>query len=256
MVSEALCISNLFLTYNPPYGTIALQGVSFAVAPQEFVAILGPSGCGKSSMLHVIAGVIPPTSGSAFCFGKSIETPGLDRGILFQNCPLFPWMTVLGNVMYPLRSKGLNKLEAKTEALIWLDQVSLKEFENFYPEQLSGGMRQRVALARIFAAQPKIFLMDEPFGSLDAHTKIQMQEKFLSIWEQHKATVLFVTHDIEEALLLSDRVLVMSARPGKIIKEIIVPLSRPRQPTDLFKKEIVSLKQHAFSLLQKQLIDS
>lgn len=252
LYNDALRISNLSLKYKGESGVLALRNLSLSLKEGEFIALLGPSGCGKSSLLHVIAGFINPTEGSCFSFGNSITCPGTDRGILFQQHTLFPWRTAIGNVMYPLRCKGIDKQEAFKIAQNWLCELGLEGFEKRHIWELSGGMQQRVALARLYAASPRIFLMDEPFGALDAYTKLEMQEVFLEIWEQHRGTVLFVTHDIEETLLLADRVLVMSARPGTIIDEFSVPLRRPRNIDALHSSEVITLRRHIFSIMRQQ----
>ena len=252
MDRDALHMSDVSLTYDGEDGIAALRDISLTVREGEFVAILGPSGCGKSSLLHVIGGFIQPTSGDCYFFGMPIRTPAPDRGILFQHHSLFPWRTALGNIAYPLRCKGLDKSKARVQAAKWVKEVELEGFERFYPGQLSGGMQQRVALARLFAANPRIFLMDEPFGALDAYTKVQMQELLLSIWNRHQGTVVFVTHDIEEALLLADRVLVMSARPGTIIEEFSIPVPRPRTVDALYLPEILALRKYVSSLMRQQ----
>lgn len=252
MEHEALSVSNVSLTYDGEKRVSALNEITLKVMEGEFVAILGPSGCGKSSLLHLIAGFLQPSSGTCLFFGKPISKPSQDRGILFQYRSLFPWKTALGNIMYALRCKGVDGHEANAQSMNWLNRTGLKGFEHFYPGQLSGGMQQRVALARIFAASPKLFLMDEPFGGLDAYTKVQMQEMFLRIWDRYRHTVIFVTHDIQEAILLADRVLIMSARPGTFIEEFKVPLGRPRVTDDLFLPEIMAIRQHVFSVMRDQ----
>ncbi|MEK7994036.1 MAG: ATP-binding cassette domain-containing protein [Planctomycetota bacterium] len=251
MGDDALTVLDLSLEYGDGE-FCALRDVSFAINDTEFVALLGPSGCGKSSLLSVIAGFVRSSQGQVTAFGKPVVGPGPDRGIVFQRHSLFPWKTALENIMYPLECKGLDRAEARTQATDWLVEVGLEGFEDLYPGELSGGMQQRVAVARLFAADPRVFLLDEPFGALDAYTKLQMQELLLRIWDRHRRTVLFVTHDTEEALLLADRVLIMSATPGTILEQFAVPLRRPRSAAALFAPEIVTLRQHVLSLMQQE----
>jgi NitT/TauT family transport system ATP-binding protein len=250
MRNDALEVLNVSLEYNGEFR--ALREVSFSINEGEFVVLLGPSGCGKSSLLSVIAGFMRPSQGLISVFGQEVVGPGPDRGIVFQQHSLFPWKTALGNVTYPLECKGLDHVTAREQAKSWLTEVGLEGFEHFYPGELSGGMQQRVALARLFIADPQIFLLDEPFGGLDAYTKLQMQEFLLRIWEKHRRTVLFVTHDIEEALLLADRVLIMGSAPGTIVEQFAVPMRRPRSAAALFVPEVVTTRQHVLSLIQQE----
>lgn len=212
---------------------LALTDISLDVADGEFVSILGPSGCGKSTLLYIVGGFVQPTRGSVAVDGKPVTGPGPDRGPVFQEFALFPWKTVLGNVMYGPLERGMarSKAEEKARALIAL--VHLTGYENFYPKELSGGMKQRVAIARTLAYGPSILLMDEPFGALDAHTRTGMQKELLEIWERDRKTVLFVTHSVEEAVFLSDRVVVLTRSPGRIKETIKIDLPRPRRRTEL-----------------------
>jgi NitT/TauT family transport system ATP-binding protein len=198
----------------------ALDSVSLEVGKQEFVALLGPSGCGKSTLLYLIGGFLPIESGSIRVHGKPVTAPGPDRGIVFQHFALFPWKTVLGNVLYGLENLGVPKQEARERAQHYIDLVQLTGFEDSYPNALSGGMKQRAALARTLAVDPDILLMDEPFGALDAQTRGIMQEELLSIWQRTRKTVVFVTHDVREAVYLAERVVMMTARPGKIMESV------------------------------------
>jgi NitT/TauT family transport system ATP-binding protein len=207
---------------------LALDAISLRVQDGEFVSILGPSGCGKSTLLYIVGGFIAPSTGAATVNGKPITGPGPDRGPVFQEFALFPWKTVLGNVMYGLRQRGVGKTQARERARALLALVHLAKYEDFYPKELSGGMKQRVALARTLAYQPSILLMDEPFGALDAQTRTRLQNDLLEIWERDRKTVLFVTHSVEEAVFLSDRVVVMTRSPGRIKEVIGVDLPRPR----------------------------
>jgi len=204
--------------YRPPSGrpVLALQDVSLDVRDREFLALLGPSGCGKSTLLYLIGGFYPVEAGSILVEGKPVAAPGPDRGIVFQHFALFPWKTVKANVLYGLERMNLPREERESRAQSFIDLVGLTGFEDSYPSQLSGGMKQRTAIARTLAFDPNILLMDEPFGALDAQTRSLMQEELLSIWQRSRKTVIFVTHDVQEAVYLADRIAVMSARPGHI----------------------------------------
>lgn len=208
--------------------TLALQATDLDVAENDFITILGPSGCGKSTLLRIVAGLDRPTAGQVLLDGRRIEGPGADRGMVFQSYTLFPWLTVLDNVCFGLRERGLARAEQLDSARSFISKVGLKGFENHYPKQLSGGMQQRTALARALANRPRMLLMDEPFGALDHQTRELMQELLLGIWEAEKTTVLFVTHDIDEAVFMGGRVVVMSARPGRIKLDRTVELPHPR----------------------------
>jgi NitT/TauT family transport system ATP-binding protein len=209
-------------------GTLALQATDLQVEENDFITILGPSGCGKSTLLRMVAGLDTPTTGSIELDGRPVLGPGADRGMVFQSYTLFPWLTVLQNVCFGLREKGMAPAEQHALAWQFLAKVGLKGFENHFPKQLSGGMQQRTALARALANNPRILLMDEPFGALDHQTRELMQELLQGIWEAERKTVLFVTHDIDEAIFMGNRVVVMSARPGRIKCDLPVPLEHPR----------------------------
>ena len=209
-------------------GTLALQATSLEVAENDFITILGPSGCGKSTLLRMVAGLEVPTEGRITLEGRTVQGPGADRGMVFQSYTLFPWLTVEANVCFGLREKGLPPAQQREIANSFIAKVGLNGFESHYPKQLSGGMQQRTALARALANDPRILLMDEPFGALDHQTRELMQELLLGIWEQERKTVLFVTHDIDEAIFMGSRVVVMSARPGHIKSDVEVPLEHPR----------------------------
>jgi NitT/TauT family transport system ATP-binding protein len=204
--------------YRPPRGrpVLALDDISLEVRPREFIALLGPSGCGKSTLLYLIGGFLPVERGRILVDGSAVSAPGPDRGIVFQHFALFPWKTVRANVLYGLERAGLPRAEREARAQNFIDLVGLSGFEDSYPSHLSGGMKQRAAIARTLAVDPKILLMDEPFGALDAQTRSLMQGELLAIWRRTPKTVIFVTHDVQEAVYLSDRVAVMSARPGRI----------------------------------------
>jgi NitT/TauT family transport system ATP-binding protein len=204
--------------YKPPRGApvLALDEVSIEVGRREFLALLGPSGCGKSTLLYLVGGFLPIEGGAIRVDGRPITEPGPDRGIVFQNFSLFPWKSVKGNILYGLERIGMARGEREARAQALIDLVGLSGFENSYPSQLSGGMKQRAAIARTLAVDPEILLMDEPFGALDAQTRIIMQTELLDLWRRSPKTVIFVTHDVQEAVLLAERVAVMSARPGRI----------------------------------------
>jgi NitT/TauT family transport system ATP-binding protein len=206
----------------------ALEPVDLEVADNDFITILGPSGCGKSTLLRIVAGLSEPSTGQVLLDGQVVTRPGPDRGMVFQSYTLFPWLTVRDNICFGLREKGMPKAQQADRADFFIDRVGLRGFENHYPKMLSGGMQQRTALARALANDPKILLLDEPFGALDNQTRALMQELLLGIWEQDRKTVLFVTHDIDESIFLASRVVVMTARPGHLKCDIPVALPHPR----------------------------
>ena len=208
--------------------TQALLPIDFEVKENDFVTILGPSGCGKSTLLRIVAGLDYPTEGRVLLDGQTIEGPGADRGVVFQSYTLFPWLTIAQNIRFGLRERGMSEAEQKERSDYFIAKVGLRGFENHFPKQLSGGMQQRTAIARALANGPRILLMDEPFGALDHQTRELMQELLLGIWEAERKTVLFVTHDIDEAVFMGSRVVVMSARPGRIKLDRTVPFAHPR----------------------------
>jgi NitT/TauT family transport system ATP-binding protein len=212
---------------------LALADISLSVAAGEFVAILGPSGCGKSTLLYIVGGFVEPSRGSVSVAGRPVTGPAPDRGPVFQEFALFPWKTVLGNVMYGLREQGVAKGEAEEKARALIALVNLAGYEKFYPKELSGGMKQRVAIARTLAYGPSILLMDEPFGALDAHTRTGLQRELLDIWERDRKTVLFVTHSVEEAVFLAERVVVLTRSPGRVKATLTIDLPRPRRRAEL-----------------------
>jgi NitT/TauT family transport system ATP-binding protein len=212
---------------------LALSDVSLRIEDGAFVSILGPSGCGKSTLLYIVGGFVQPTTGTAKMKGRVITAPGPDRGPVFQEFALFPWKSVLGNVMYGPRQQGTRRAEAEAQSRALIEMVGLKGFEDFYPKELSGGMKQRVVLARTLAYHPEVLLMDEPFGALDAHTRTRLQNDLLNIWERDRKTVLFVTHSVEEAVFLSDTVVMMTRSPGRIRQIVDIDLPRPRRRTEL-----------------------
>ncbi|MGJ4928948.1 ABC transporter ATP-binding protein [Bradyrhizobium sp. HKCCYLS2038] len=223
--------------------TRALEPVALSIGNNDFVTILGPSGCGKSTLLRIVAGLDHPTSGKVLLDGREVTGPGADRGMVFQSYTLFPWLTVRENIAFGLRERGAPEDKRNAVADRFIQQIGLKGFENHWPKQLSGGMQQRCAIARALANDPKILLLDEPFGALDNQTRVLMQEMLLGIWERDQKTVLFVTHDIEEAIFLGSRVLVMSARPGRIKADIKIDLPHPRSYKIKTSPEFVALKE-------------
>jgi NitT/TauT family transport system ATP-binding protein len=213
---------------NRGQATQALQPVDFEVADNDFVTILGPSGCGKSTLLRIVAGLDKPTTGRVELDGTPVAGPGADRGMVFQSYTLFPWLTVEQNIRFGLRERGTPEALQRERSDYFIAKVGLRGFEHHFPKQLSGGMQQRTAIARVLANDPKIMLLDEPFGALDNQTRVLMQELLLGIWESARTTVLFVTHDIDEAIFMASRVAVFSARPGRIKSEIAVDFPHPR----------------------------
>jgi NitT/TauT family transport system ATP-binding protein len=230
----------------------AVQSVDFAIEPGEFVCILGPSGCGKSTLLGALAGHITPSHGSLKLDGKTIKDPSPERGMVFQHHTLFPWRSALDNVAFGLKMRGIGKQERRAQALDMLKLVGLEDSAHRWPSQLSGGMQQRVEIARVLINKPRLLLMDEPFGALDAQTRLKMQELLLSIWSRIRTSVVFVTHDIDEALFLADRILVMSPRPGKIIEDLPVDFARPRRTELVTTPEFMRLKRHCLELLNHE----
>ncbi len=226
-----------------------LEPTSLTVEVGELVSIVGPSGCGKSTLLHIVGGLVPPTSGSVRLDGREVFDAGPERGMVFQGYTLFPWLSVRRNVEFGPKQRGVKAAERARLADHFLDAVGLTEFADHYPKQLSGGMRQRVAIARALANAPRILLMDEPFGALDAQTRITMQELLLGIRQRERTTTLFITHDIDEAVFLSDRVFVMTARPGRLKAEIAVPFGPERRPSLRTTPEFYALHAQIYALL-------
>ena len=224
-------VGRTFPGVNGGVPTLALQPTTLAVATNDFITILGPSGCGKSTLLRIVAGLDAPSTGEVRLDGQTVTGPGAERGMVFQSYTLFPWLSVHENICFGLREKGMPAAEQAEIAQRFIQEVGLTGFERHFPKQLSGGMQQRVALARALANDPKILLLDEPFGALDNQTRALMQELLLSIWELHRKTVLFVTHDIDEAIFMANRCVVFSARPGRIKTELAIDLPYPRHYT-------------------------
>jgi ABC-type nitrate/sulfonate/bicarbonate transport system ATPase subunit len=251
-----LCIDDVALRFGPKRGTqvTALERITLDVADQEFAVIVGPSGCGKTSLLRLVAGLIEPTEGSITLDGTPVTGPGRDRGMVFQSYTLFPWLTVRDNIEFGLKIAGVSPAERARVAGHFITEVGLEGFEAAYPKHLSGGMMQRVALARALANDPAILLMDEPFGALDSQTRSLMQELLLNLWQHAHKTVLFITHDIDEAILLGDRVHVMTARPGRIKERIEVKIARPRSVETLTSPEFTSIKRRIMALIHDEAI--
>ncbi|OLP20428.1 ABC transporter ATP-binding protein [Leptolyngbya sp. 'hensonii'] len=228
-----------------------LQDINFEIFPREFVCLVGSSGCGKSTLLNIIAGLIPPSEGRVTVDGQCVTgRPGSDRGMVFQGYTLYPWLTVAQNVAFGLQFQGMPKAEQRERVRYFLDVVGLGQFAHSYPKQLSGGMKQRVAIARALANEPAVLLMDEPFGALDAQTKEQMQQFLLELWERTHVTVLMITHDVEEAIYLSQRVYVMGSRPGYIQSEITIPLPEHRDLDIKLSSEFVAVKRQIIHALR------
>lgn len=221
---------------------IVLQNINLHLYDREFVCIVGASGCGKSTLLNIIAGLIPPTSGQVLMDSEPVLGPGSDRGMIFQSYSLFPWLTVADNIGFGLSLKKIPKLQQREKIGYYLNVVGLSQFSHSYPKQLSGGMKQRVAIARALANEPEVLLMDEPFGALDAQTKEQMQQFLLQLWEKTHTTILMITHDVEEAIFLSERIYVMSAHPGQIKQEIPVNLPPGRDLETKLSPEFIKIK--------------
>jgi ABC-type nitrate/sulfonate/bicarbonate transport system ATPase subunit len=233
---------------------VAIDEIDLKIKNKEFATILGPSGCGKSTLLRIVAGLIKPTRGAVRLDGKVIGGPGQDRGMVFQSYTLFPWLSVKENIQFGLEISGMPKAKRDEIAQEFVGKVGLKGFEQTYPKGLSGGMKQRVAIARALANNPAILLLDEPFGALDAQTRSLMQELLTQVWEELHKTILFVTHDVEEAIFLSDRVFVMTARPGKVKAEIDIPLERPRSYEVKSTEAFLSLKKKTLTLIREEAI--
>lgn len=243
-----LKIDNLSKTFESAKGGItALRNINFEAHRREFVCVIGPSGCGKSTLIRILAGLDFPTGGRMLLDNKEVIGPCPDRGMVFQNYTLFPWLTVKKNVMFGLEIAGNHR--AESEALQWIELVGLSKFADAYPSQLSGGMKQRVAIARALANQPRILLMDEPFGALDAQTRAKLQTYLLQIWKNIDITIIFITHDLDEAIYLADRILVLKAHPGEIEEVIEVPVPRPRTPDQFISPEFLATKKRLEELI-------
>ena len=245
-----LQVRDLSKSFGANGGThVAFQGVSLDLHRREFICILGPSGCGKSTLIRIVAGLDDASGGEILLDGHHVSGPGPDRGMVFQGYTLFPWRTVKANVMFGLEMRGRPPDAAESEAREWIEMVGLAKFENAYPHELSGGMKQRVAIARALANEPRILLMDEPFGALDALTRCKMQSYLLQIWKKVDVTILFITHDLDEACYLADRIMVMGANPGRVLEVIENPVPRPRTAEQMLSPEFLALKHRLDELI-------
>ena len=251
-----LKLDNVYKEYQGRNGkTVALNGVNLDIMENEFICVVGPSGCGKSTLLNIIAGLLEPTSGAAYLDGKKIEGTAVERGVVFQQYALFPWRTVINNVMFGLEMKKTPKEEARKIALKYIESVGLKGFEDAYPKELSGGMKQRVAIARAYAATPEVLLLDEPFGALDAQTRVQLQTELLNTWEQEKKTCFFITHDVDEAIILAQRVIIMSARPGRIKRIVNIDIPYPRTQETKSDPHFLELKAEIWNQVYQEFLE-
>ena len=249
-------IDNVRRVFNTRNGEmIALNGVSLDIMENEFICVVGPSGCGKSTLLNIIAGLLEPSSGKIYCDGKEVVGTGTERGVVFQQYALFPWMTVLKNVMFGLNLKGIKGKEAEEIAMKYIKMVQLEDFVNHYPKELSGGMKQRVAIARAYAVNPEVLLMDEPFGALDAQTRTQLQTELLETWEKERKTCFFITHDVEEAIILAQKVIIMSARPGRIKEIVDFNIPYPRTQETKMTPEFLELKNHIWGQVYQEYLE-
>lgn len=237
--------------HDPVRGTktLAIDHVTLNVAKKEFVCLIGPSGCGKSTLLNMVAGFEKPTSGDVLVGGRRISGPGADRGMVFQQPNLMPWLPVWDNIAFALKLKGLSKAARQKAAQPFIDAVKLRGFENHFPSELSGGMAQRVGIARALLQNPEVILMDEPFAALDAQTKLEMQEELVAIWEKYNSTIVFVTHSVDEALILGTQIAIMTHRPGKLRELIKIDLDRPR---DVTSAEFNRVKRHVMEVIREE----
>ncbi|MEM7770565.1 MAG: ABC transporter ATP-binding protein [Cyanobacteria bacterium P01_E01_bin.6] len=273
MTRETLSLATPTATDSPSKGSVNVEGISMVfssrghtvqvldsvnlqVKPGELVCLLGPSGCGKSTLLNIIAGFIKPTAGYVMVDQKEVKKPGAERGFVFQQYSLLPWKTTFQNVEFGLKIKGIPKAERKDMVGEYLNLVGLAKYRNAYPHQLSGGMQQRASIVRALVNSPSVLLMDEPFAALDAQTRHMMQELLLNIWSTLKTTVIFVTHDIEEAVFLGDRIFVMGVQPGHIKAELDIPLTRPRHVDDMLTPDFTNLNRQVFNLIREETLKS
>ena len=236
--------------------TVALNGVSLEIDENEFVSVVGPSGCGKSTLLNIIAGLDVPTSGHVYVDGVEVNGTSPERGVVFQQYALFPWLSVKKNIAFGLKYRGLNREEVEKETQKYMEMVGLAGFAKAYPKELSGGMKQRVAIARAYAMAPKVLLMDEPFGALDAQTRVQLQSELLGTWEKEKKTCFFITHDVEEAAILAQRVVIMSARPGRIKEIVQNDIPYPRTQETKMSPRFLELKNHIWSQVYQEYLET
>ncbi len=249
-------IDHVVKKFNTRNGEVtALNGVDLDIKENEFICVVGPSGCGKSTLLSIIAGLAEPSEGIVYVDGEKVEGTGKDRGVVFQQYALFPWLTVRKNVEFGLKLQGKSKEECREIAEHYLKMVDLLQFADSYPKELSGGMKQRVAIARAYAVNPKVLLMDEPFGALDAQTRTQLQTELLETWEKEQKTCFFITHDVEEAIILAQRVIVMSARPGRIKDIIDINIPYPRTQEVKMTPEFLELKNKIWSEVYQEYLE-
>lgn len=243
-------------TYQSSRGdVVALDGFQLDIKENEFICVVGPSGCGKSTILNIMAGLEKPTSGEVLVDGKSVNGPGAERGVVFQQYALFPWLTVKKNVEFGLQLKKLPKEEIQRISDHYIEMVELQDFKNAYPKELSGGMKQRVAIARAYAMNPSLLLLDEPFGALDAQTRTQLQTELLHTWETERKTCFFITHDVDEAVILSQRVIIMSARPGRIKEIVDVDIPYPRTQETKLTQRFGEIKNHVWSEVYNEYLE-
>ena len=251
-----LHIDNVRKVFNTSNGEmVAINGVTLDIHENEFICVVGPSGCGKSTLLNIIAGLSEPTSGAVYCDGKKVTGTGTERGVVFQQYALFPWLTVKKNVRFALEMRGVKGAEADELAMQYLEKVDLAKFADHYPKELSGGMKQRVAIARAYAAEPEVLLMDEPFGALDAQTRTQLQSELLETWEKDRKTCFFITHDVDEAIILAQKVIIMSARPGRIKEIVDITIPYPRTQETKMSPEFLELKNHIWSQVYHEYLE-
>ncbi|GAA3602429.1 ABC transporter ATP-binding protein [Gibbsiella greigii] len=257
-MNSKLNVRNVSRIFAGPHGeqTQALLPINYQVQENDFITILGPSGCGKSTLLRIIAGLDSPTQGEVWLDGQLVEGPGADRGMVFQSYTLFPWLTVEQNIRFGLQERGVGLAQQKERSDYFINKVGLRGFEHHYPRQLSGGMQQRTAIARALANDPKILLMDEPFGALDNQTRVMMQELLLNIWEASRKTVLFVTHDIDEAIFMANKVAIFSARPGRIKTEVPVSFPHPRDYTLKTSPAFMAIKARVTEEIRSETLQS
>ncbi len=249
-------IDNVNKKYQTRKGEVlALSNVNMEIKENEFICVVGPSGCGKSTLLNMIAGLLEPTEGHIYVNDKEVEGTGPERGVVFQQYALFPWLTVLKNVEYAPKLQGLRGKALEEEAMKYLKMVELEQFASSYPKELSGGMKQRVAIARAYAAKPQVLLMDEPFGALDAQTRTQLQSELIETWEKEQKTCFFITHDVEEAIILATKVVIMSARPGRIKEIVDVDIPYPRTQETKMSPRFLEIKNHIWSEVYKEYLE-
>ncbi len=252
MTSDAINLTRVTKVFGGAKPVRALDNVDLSVGKGQFAAIVGPSGCGKSTILNLIAGFEKPTTGEVSVDGAMVRNPGPDRAVVFQEAALFPWLSVWENTVFSPKARGQPKSAYEDKARHFLSRVGLSDFYDHLPTQLSGGMKQRVGIARTLVMEPQLFLMDEPFGALDAQTRIDMQELLLSVWDELRRTVVFITHDVDEAILLADVVFVMSARPGRIRSRILIELPRPRSIDLITDPTFIALKRDIFGQIRHE----